>query len=272
MTGANLLLALLVGASPLAAQAPGVTRIVGRVLDQGNRKPVKAALVTLSLPGSGVVATAETDGNGRFVFGEIAADVHFIKVERLGYRPREDSVRAVAAQTAEVTVPLGSKPVELAPIAVTVRSRWLALNGFYERRDLDGIKAHIIDRAMIERRMPPMITDLLVEAPGVEVVFVEVGRRTVRFNRHVPMPPEAGKGQRSALDPRRTGPDEKGCEPDLYIDGQLHRNTSTGLSKVDDFNVISPIAIEAIEVYAGNTPLQFHHNCGVILIWTKRGG
>jgi hypothetical protein len=266
------LFALLSGASPVAAQLPGDARIVGQVLDQGNRKPVKAALVTLSLPGSGVVGTAETDGNGRFVFGEVAAELYFVKVERLGYRQREDSLRAISAQTVEVTVPLASQPVELAPITVTVRSRWLELNGFYERRDMDGIKAHIIDRDMIERRMPPMITDLLDQAPGVEVVFVDVGRRTLRFNRHVPMPAEAGKPQRSALDQRRTGPDEKGCEPDLYIDGQLHRNTSTGLSKVDDFNVISPIAIEAIEVYVGNTPLQFHHNCGVILIWTKRGG
>jgi hypothetical protein len=146
------------------------------------------------------------------------------------------------------------------------------MNGFYERRDMGGFKPHVIDRAVIERRGSSMITDLLDQAPGVEVVFMGPGQRTVRFNRYTPMPAEAGKAQQSAFSQTRRGPDEKGCEPDLYIDGRQHRNASTGLNKVDDFNVIPPLAIEAVEIYVGNTPPQFHHNCGVILIWTRRGG
>lgn len=250
---------------------PGATRLIGRVLDEKSGKPVASATVRVQRWADGVVVgVAETDENGNFVFNSLPAELLKLTLERIGYGTRTDSVRPQAAHTLELRVQLTARAVELAPIAVNVRSRWLELNGFYQRRQ-DGIKAYVIDRAMIEKRMTPMLTDLLDQAPGLEIVFLEAGRRTVRINRHLPMPPEAGKPRKYAFDPR-TGLDMKGCEPDLYIDGRLHRENSTDLSKVDDYNVVPTLAVEAVEVYVGNGPPGYHHNCGVILIWTRRGG
>src|SRR5512145_866083 len=86
--GVLLVLGFVSGAAE-AQVAPGATRIVGQVVDHGNRKPIKAALVKLeTMDGSQVVGTAETDGNGRFSFGEVSADLYAIRVERLGYGAR----------------------------------------------------------------------------------------------------------------------------------------------------------------------------------------
>jgi hypothetical protein len=65
-----------------------------------------------------------------------------------------------------------------------------------------------------------------------------------------------------------------GCEPDLYIDGQLFRERiprDATEQKVTGWDVIAPEQIEGVEVYNGaNAPLQYQSNCGVVLIWTRR--
>ena len=251
------------------ALQPGSTRIVGQVLEQGSGRPIQSVQVQLVSVGGNAVATVETDREGRFVFPEVTEGEFTLRLERLGYGAREETVRAVHGRTVEVTVRMSERAVQLDPIEVTTRSRWLELNGFYERRH-GGMKAAVLTREDIEKRMSPMLTDLLDELAGVNVLSLGPGARTIRLNRHVPMPAEAGKRQYGAFD-ARNGLDDRGCEPDLYIDGRLHRASSSGRSKVDDYNVIQPNAVEAIEVYSGNTPAQFHHNCGVILIWTRRG-
>jgi hypothetical protein len=280
----TVLLALaLLAPLPLQSQElPGATRIVGRVTEPGSNKAIMAVLVRLKSWSDGrMLGQAETDAQGRFLFDDVPGELVRLEFERLGYQSRTDSVRPVAAHTVEVNVRMSAKPVELDPITVTVRPRWLELNGFYERRQ-DGMKAYVIDRAMIEKKMAPMLTDLLDQAPSVNVLYAEPGRRTVRFNRVVPTRDASGRPLYAFG--ARTGADARGCEPDLYVDGHLQRNSTSPMvssgqvtafapkqNKVDDFNVIAPIAIEAIEVYVGNTPVQFHHECGVVLIWTRRG-
>jgi hypothetical protein len=240
-------------------------------VEQGSGKPVSRVMVTLvTWDGLRVMGAVETDRNGRFEFRGLSEELLSLRAERLGYFGRSDSIRPQRARTLEVVLPLSAKVVALDPLEITVRARWLELNGFYQRRE-EGMKAYVIDRNMIEKRLPSMITELIDEAPGVNVLYLEPGRRTIRFNRHIPLPPEAGKEARYAFD-RRTGLDDRGCEPDLYIDGREHRNSSMGLSKVDNFDAVPVVAIEAVEVYVGNTPAQFYHPCGVILIWTRRSG
>lgn len=246
-------------------------RIAGRVVEQGSGRPLDRVIVTLSSrDGLRVIGAVETDKHGRFEFGGLGSELLSVRAERIGYYVRSDSIRTLARRTLDVVLTLSSKVVALEPLEITVRARWLEVNGFYQRRE-EGMRAHIIDRDMIEKRLPAMITELLDDAPGVNVIYLEPGRRTIRFNRHLPLPPEPGRRPVFALD-RRNGLDARGCEPDLYIDGREHRNSSTGLNKVDNFDAVPVSAIEAVEVYVGNTPAQFYHACGVILIWTRRSG
>jgi hypothetical protein len=90
---------------------------------------------------------------------------------------------------------------------------------------------------------------------------------------------------RGAIDRSRNPLDQRGCEPDLYIDGHRYRNASGAirtdsratvweepLNKVDDFNAVPVVAVEAMEIFVGSrTPSQFNSPCGVILVWTRSG-
>lgn len=139
-------------------------------------------------------------------------------------------------------------------ITVTQRARWLELQGFYDRRDRGGISGHFLDRDLIERRRPTVITDLLHELPGVRVLHIEPGRLTVMFSRTINLGPR------------------NGCEPALHIDGTRYQSPGSGF-EVDNFNPISVAQLEAVEVYVGAaTPIQYQHPCGVVLFWTRRGG
>jgi hypothetical protein len=66
-----------------------------------------------------------------------------------------------------------------------------------------------------------------------------------------------------------------GCEPALFIDGRRYQDRLTaspeGLT-IDDWDVITTLAVEAIEVYTHNSPPEYSHPCGAVLIWTRRGG
>jgi hypothetical protein len=105
----------------------------------------------------------------------------------------------------------------------------------------------------------------------------------VRFNRYTSM--SSSSRTRSAIDRSRNPLDQRGCEPDLYIDGHRYRNatgairTDVGVTvwqeavnKVDDFNGVPIVAVEAMEIFVGaRTPSQYNSPCGVILVWTRRG-
>jgi hypothetical protein len=57
-----------------------------------------------------------------------------------------------------------------------------------------------------------------------------------------------------------------GCSPNIYIDGNLVDNR--------DLDTSRPEVVEGIEVYIGALiPIQYKTmtDCGVILIWTRRG-
>ncbi|MEX2281553.1 MAG: TonB-dependent receptor [Gemmatimonadota bacterium] len=257
----------------LAVVLPGVTfaqtpsaRLVGRVTSADSNRPLVGVTVTLN------ELTVTSDNRGAFAIPQLAAGRHVLRFEMLGHQPRVDTVTVVAGETTDILVQMATRPVALPPIAVLVRSRWLEMNGYYERRFHSGLSGHYLDRSEIERRNPTFFTDLLRDASGVRV---ETGfsRRVIRFNR------EAAGG----LEPKQPPDDPferylvrlRGCQPSLFIDGRAHhdRIISGYGAYVDDFNALSPSAIDAIEIYVGaNTPTEFRNNngCGVILIWTRR--
>jgi len=136
-------------------------------------------------------------------------------------------------------------------VAVAGRSRWLEANGFYDRRDRGGAKGHFIERALIERRKPAIVTDLFYDLPGVKTLWKGPGRVTVVFNRAISFKPEEG-----------------GCTPAVYLDGSQVGNPDSG---VTDINALPVAQLEAVEVYIGPAaPIQFQHACGVILLWSRR--
>ncbi len=155
--------------------------------------------------------------------------------------------------------------------------------GFYERQKTDF--GHFITRDEIERRAPRRVTDLLSAVPGVRLI------------------PSSGGLSRSSVGLRGSILSQGGpCHPRVFVDGLLvilgdarvrgtdvygfpEQETEANAAAdpaerseiaLDDF--VEPNDVEAVEVYrrASEVPVQFGGmstatQCGVIVIWTRRG-
>lgn len=251
-----------------SAQAPG--SLIGRVLSADADRPLTGVSVAL------IDTVVMTDGRGMFTIAPVRAGTHAIRFEMPGYQLRVDTVTITAGHTNEISVTLSQQPVQLPPLLVTVRSPRLEASGFYDRRFHSGLSGRFMDRAAIERSNATNITDLFRDVSGARQVN-GFSRRLIQFAR------EASRGTQPALLPARQLPDAfenwlvrlPGCQPAVYIDGRPHydRMISGYGNYVDDFNVLSPMVIEGLEVYVGaSTPTEFRSNngCGVVLIWTRR--
>jgi hypothetical protein len=179
---------------------------------------------------------------GYFEITAIPPGLHAIDVDLLGYEKRSAPLRVLPAQTLEAEIRMSTKPIELPPLEVSIRSPRLEDAGFYQRRDEFGRQGRFITRDIIERRNPQVLSDLLYNQPGIRVDYIGAGQRRVFVNRN------------------------QGCQPMFYIDGALGDNR--------DVDVVRPETIEGVEIYIGaNLPIQYKSmtDCGVIAVWTRRG-
>ena len=125
-------------------------------------------------------------------------------------------------------------------MAVESRDRILETNGFYQRRDWGWGKQW--GREEILEKNPIYLADLIREVPGLTMEVSGFTRRV--YSR------------------RRSSFQTIACQLAVYIDGIV-----TAEFDIDD---LDPFSIQAMEVYHGQeVPLEYHHNCGVILIWTR---
>jgi hypothetical protein len=239
---------------------PAVARVIGRVVDQESGRPISGAAIRI-----GGEARAISDENGWFSVTEAPPGAQQIAVEMLGYATRTENLTLRAGVAQQITITMAREAIALTPIEVTIRSDQLEAAGFYER-ERSGTGT-MFNRAEIERRHTSLLTDLLRNVPGVRVYVLDPGRRHVRINR-------GANNSVPAFDPRQQLV-LPGCEPDIYVDGQLYREripSDPTQNRVDDFDVVQVENIEGVEVYTGaNAPLQYQSSCGVVLIWTRRG-
>ncbi len=222
-----------------------VGALVGRITDAASGRALQGVLLRIEATPLRVV----TEANGTFSFPEVPAGRHVLTAEMLGYANRSDTLRVVPGEIIEAAFGMTTRAIELAPIEVTVRSRWLDTNGFYVRRS-GGLAGHFFSRADIERKAPAQLTDLLRDIPGVLVLSRGVGTSSVYFRRVTTIVSDEGA---------------RGCEPAIYYDG-IPMNAG-----FDRLHEIAIPFIDGVEVYVGAaTPIRFQHPCGVVLIWTRR--
>ena len=235
----------------VAQEPPG--RLHGRVVGSDGKDAIAGVTVRLG------ELNSLSDRRGQFSIVNVRAGRQVIQFEMLGYQTRVDTVEVLAGVTIDLVVRLSTKPIELPPVSVTVRSRWLEENGFYDRIS-SGLKPVVITAADIERKHKMQLTDVFNEVSGAKVLQTGV-QRIVRFMH------SAGDTDGPALSGKKIA----GCEPALYIDGRRYQDRLMGVITIDDWNVVSPLTIEAIEIYKGSAaPIQYRDACGVVLIWTKR--
>jgi hypothetical protein len=250
-------------AQGLSAQIlPPPIEIQGRVIDDLTGQPVSGAAVVILDTYGDRLARRVTNADGEF-----SAQVRHragvrIRAGRLGYQDVTTPVLPFDGRYYfMVEIRLSVDAVLLAPMEVVAHGeRMLRSPTFseFDRRVATGFGAYFT-RAEIEEIRPVLVTDLLQRIPGIRLEGSgRAGRRTVHMARG------GGVGQ--------GGGD---CPVQIFVDGRLMSRAGSGTIAIDD--LVSPGVVEGIEVYRGlsTVPPEFltpNAQCGVVAIWTRRGG
>jgi len=137
-----------------------------------------------------------------------------------------------------------------------------------ERRRL-GI-GHLIGREDLAKNENGRMSEVLLRLAGLRVVRATGGGQAWIVGTHGGMaeyPPDALSAAMGA---------KPACYADVWLDGvRVYEGGATG-AMLWDVNSIGPKSLEAVEFYAGgNVPIGYsrpNQECGVLLLWTRRGG
>lgn len=262
MRAHHLLLVILCLLLPEATSAQ--VRIVGRVIEDETELPISYAEVELRSPGGANLGRTEADELGNFEFYVRRASAVRIHVQRLGYEQTTTPILYFDKHNLiQVEVRMDPDAILLAPLEIVAWAEVIdnALHEGFRNRLETGLGTYIT-REEVEARNPVRVTDILRDIPGIEVTGGSVGSRpSIRMVRAA----------------------NRNCATQIWVDGFLvnRRGLSPdGSLSPQDFridDVVNPASVEGIEVYRGlsTVPPEFLNmdaDCGVIAIWTKRGG
>jgi hypothetical protein len=252
----------------LAVPAAGQqVRLMGRVLDDVTERPLGQATVTLLTSDGRVLGHSESADDGTFDFDVERVRSIRLQVQRASYRANTTPVLRFGGRNFfQVEVRLDPEAILLAPLEVVA---WSEVDpapflDAFRQRVATGSGIYIT-RAQVESRRPMYVTDLLRDVAGLAVTGTGSGlRSTVQMT-----------GRAAANDL------QSDCPTQIFVDGFLvNRRTMMGAGPAADFridDVVSPSSVEGIEVYRGlsTVPAEFltpDARCGVVAIWTRRGG
>jgi hypothetical protein len=240
-------------------QAQGRRVVQGIVVDTAER-PVGGA--TVELRGTSPVSS---DDSGRFRLIVPHTDRVTFDVRRVGFLPSRFGLQP--GGDTSVTVVMLPTVQALPKVEVKAREtdRALDATGFNQRL-LDakqGTNSGIfITAADIERRLATRVTQMFDAMPGV--ICVHAGSGCMLVGTHL-VPSGA--------------PDNHfvNCKITFYLDGQRLNSLRSSNSEVDIDTMTLPQDIAGIEYYRSGSriPPKFsllNGSCGLVLLWTKRGG
>lgn len=239
---------------------PAQGTIRGRVVDESTGQGIATALVEFQDGRTRVRASAVADDDGNFVLTGLPRGSFRLRASRIGYaRTLTPYWRIEQGEVLSVIVYLDPEAVLLAPLEITAveRSQSPVLANFYRRAER-RTGGTFITRQDIERRNPSQITDLLADVPGVRLSVGGIGANS----RIVSIARAAGlRGGR--------------CPVQIWVDGMLATRNPDVDVPLDELAI--PGILEGIEIYSGlsSIPPEFftpEARCGVIALWTRRGG
>lgn len=257
------ILALVLGclAVSTTAAAQEHVRVMGRVVEAQSGTPISGVRLTFRNQQDRFLRSATTDDAGHFEVLLQRTQAVKILATRIGYQNNATPLLHFDGhQFYQLEIRLDPDALLLAPLEVIARGgadRSPVLANYHRR--LESGTGYYITRSDVETRNAMFVTDLLREVPGLVLS-------------------SSGGGSRRTVQMSRTGRD---CPVQIYVDGLLlTRSVQTGNGPSSDVfvidDVVSPGAIEGIEVYRGlsTVPAEFlgpGASCGVVAIWTRRG-
>lgn len=230
----------------LASQLHAQATLTGTVQDVSTNQPLGGVEVVID----GTDRTGTTDEFGWFVVGGVPEGRRIVLFRKVGYRPLQTLAVFRRGDTTVVDGALIGLSVQLDSILVRgteARSRGLGIGreAFEERRNKGfGI---FIDSTVLRRNEHRDLADIIRGNPGITISNRQRGGGYII---------SAGRGATR-------------CAVQMYLDGMpLPPNQSTAIASVG--------SLEAVEVYrsSAETPLEYggpRANCGVVLLWTRRG-
>ncbi len=233
-------------AQPRDASTRWPATLVGLITDS-HGQPIPGAQIELA----GDSAGTRSDEKGKFRLGNLPAGTWDVVAQRVGFLPSRSSVdlhpgtvttTAIALRTATNildTVRVVAHAPD--PLELAAKARQYPGASFFSREKIDSMH-------------PDHVTDILRQAPGVQLVYPDSG----------------GPPLVQMLRTRFSSLGHDGlCPIEYYVDGVRFE-----MDNSPDIN-LQPGDIEAIEVYDGASkiPPQYSSgeaSCGVIVIWTRR--
>jgi hypothetical protein len=244
-------------------QEYGVQGVQGVLRELESGDPVRSAEVELEDASGRIHLTGLSDRHGFFRLQTPLPGRYVFSARALGYAPVQGQVVEVPPEHLTVLeVQMAPDALELEPLVVTAEARafHLEMEGFYERQDRGAGGAIFITPEKLERRATSKLTDFFFGLAGTRVVepTYGAGGRAVYF--------------RSGVRPNGI------CWPMIYVDHQLA--STGGLSGGDPLALdtwVHAADVAAVEVYRSpaEVPSEFNGanaGCGVIVVWTRRGG
>jgi len=228
----------------LAGQTVG--EITGKVTTVAN-SPIVGAFISIddSAP------AAQTDAEGNFRIGGVAAGNHILHVRRSGYMESADSVVVATDAATQINIRLADKIATLAGVTVIGSKTDLAET----REQLAKIPGAVamIDAPQIRSTRQANLKDVLQFVPGVYIQ------------------PRFGAADESQISIRGSGLRDNfhARGVNLLVNGMPYRNAD-GFT---DFESLEMLTTEAIEVYKGGNALRYGGSTmgGAINIDTKTG-
>ena len=240
---AFLTVGLAFGAVPLQAQSV----LAGRVREDSTGRPLAGVEVVVV----GSERRTLTDASGRYVLNFLPEGRRQVLFRSVGFRPVQEWVLLGRVDTVWANPMLVAQTVRLDPLEVTAAPRaprGIGVEAFEERR-ARGLGV-FFDSTEIRRYEHYRVRDFLQRVPGQV---------------------------------RRPTPDgASACEMSIYIDGVWMGGggapgTESSRTPPDLNREVEMAQVQAIEVYRGaaEVPVEYGGTrgaCGVVLVWTRRGG
>lgn len=213
----------------------------GRVVDSAG-KPVRDANIDV------VTAFVEsrTDSLGQFVFRDLPARRHIVRVRRVGYAPTYLAADLTDSTSARVRIVVRQFAGQnLGLVVVNAKRGSARMQGFLSRSEKGNGWGKFLTADDIEARHPIRTSDLFLALPGVRVNRNAFGSGTL------------------------TG--RSGCRLAVFINGFPAPQRGSG--GIDD--LVNPMDLAGVEVYngIGGVPAELTamggNNCGTVGLWTK---
>jgi hypothetical protein len=241
----------------------GAQGIQGILTERGSGSRVQDAEITVRSLSGEVVASGVTNERGVFRLATPTPGRYLLSAETLGYGPLEgEAVDVLYGKLTVLEIQMVPEAVALEPLVATAEPRayHLEVDGFYRRMETGQGK--FMTPEVFEQRRPRMASDLLFGIPGVNIAE-----------------PTLGNGGRAVYFRSGIRPDGSVCWPMIYINRMLV--SPGGISSFAEPAAIDELVhaadVMAMEVYRSPVEIQpefsgENSGCGVIVLWTRRGG